>query len=156
MENNSNLKLSYQKLKNDYMSALKAKDKARQNVLSVLIGKIDNEGKLRQPNLTLDQEHQIVTDAIRSTVKSIQKAEAEFCGKANLDYLDQLVFEYELLSSYLPKQIFGDELRTIIQQLLNNVPEGANVTGYVMKELKSKYNGCYDGREANNIINSLK
>ena len=145
--------ITYQQLKTDYMNALKSKDKPRQSVLSVLIGKIDNDGKLKQHP---ENETQIVMDAIQSTIKSIQKAKYDFADKANSEYLEKLAFEYMVLSAYLPKQITGDELKSVIQQLIANVPDGANVTGYVMKELKAQYNGCYDGKEANVIINSLK
>lgn len=147
------MNITYQQLKNDYMNALKAKDKPRQSVLSVLIGKIDNDGKLKQHP---ENETQIVMDAIQSTIKSIQKAKYDFADKANSEYLEKLAFEYMVLSTYLPKQITGDELKDVIQQLVSSVPDGANITGYVMKELKAKYNGCYDGKEANAIINSLK
>lgn len=147
------MNITYQQLKTDYMNALKAKDKPRQSVLSVLIGKIDNDGELKQHP---ENETQIVMDAIQSTIKSIQKAKSDFADKANSEYLEKLAFEYMVLSAYLPKQITGDELKSVIQQLIANVPDGANVTGYVMKELKAQYNGCYDGKEANVIINSLK
>ena len=42
--------LSYQELKNQNMNAMRNKDKKLQSVLSTLIGKIDNEGKLRMAN----------------------------------------------------------------------------------------------------------
>ena len=69
--------LSYQELKSQNMNAMRNKDKKLQSVLSTLIGKIDNEGKLRMANLTPEQEEKIVLEAIQSSLKAMQKAKAD-------------------------------------------------------------------------------
>ena len=84
--------LSYQELKNQNMTAMRNKDKQLQSVLSTLIGKIDNEGKLRMANLTPEQEEKIVLEAIQSSLKAMQKAKADFGGTANQDYLEKVDF----------------------------------------------------------------
>ena len=152
--------LSYQELKSQNMNAMRNKDKKLQSVLSTLIGKIDNEGKLRMSNLNPEQEEKIVLEAIQSSLKSMQKAKADFGEKANQEYLEKVDFEISVLKGFLPQQITGQELEDLIQFYIQKEQDsGANkkaLVGLVMKALKAEYNGRYDGREASSILNRLK
>jgi YqeY-like protein len=152
--------LSYQELKNQNMNAMRNKDKKLQSVLSTLIGKIDNEGKLRMANLTPEQEEKIVLEAIQSSLKAMQKAKADFGERANSEYLEKVDFEISVLKGFLPQQITGQELEDLIQSYIQKEQDsGADkkaLVGLVMKALKAEHNGRYDGREASTILNRLK
>lgn len=152
--------LSYQELKSQNMNAMRNKDKNLQIVLSTLIGKIDNEGKLRMAHLTPEQEEKIVLEAIQSSLKAMQKAKADFCETANSEYLEKVDFEISVLKGFLPQQITGQELEDLIRSYIQKAQDsGAHekaLVGLVMKALKSEHNGCYDGREASSILNRLK
>ena len=152
--------LSYQELKNQNMNAMRNKDKKLQSVLSTLIGKIDNEGKLRMANLNPEQEEKIVLEAIQSSLKAMQKAKADFGETANSEYLEKVDFEISVLKGFLPQQITGQELEDLIRSYIQKAQDsGAHekaLVGLVMKNLKAEHNGCYDGREASTILNRLK
>lgn len=152
--------LNYQELKNQNMTAMRNKDKNLQSVLSTLIGKIDNEGKLRMANLTPEQEEKIVLEAIQSSLKAMQKAKADFGETANKEYLEKVDFEISVLKGFLPQQITGQELedliRSYIQKEQDNGAHEKALVGLIMKSLKAEYNGRYDGREASAILNRLK
>ena len=152
--------LSYQELKNQNMNAMRNKDKKLQSVLSTLIGKIDNEGKLRMANLNPEQEEKIVLEAIQSSLKAMQKAKADFGETANSEYLEKVDFEISVLKGFLPQQITGQELEDLIRSYIQKAQDsGAHekaLVGLVMKALKTEHNGRYDGREASSILNRLK
>lgn len=86
--------LSYQELKSQNMNAMRNKDKKLQSVLSTLIGKIDNEGKLRMSNLNPEQEEKIVLEAIQSSLKAMQKAKADFGEKQIKNIWKKLILKF--------------------------------------------------------------
>jgi len=64
----------------------------------------------------------------------------------------KLLKEKELLIVYVPKQLTSDELINIIKTLIAN---GDNTLPLIMKALKEKYAGNYDGASASKITKEL-
>mgnify|MGYP003586332151 CR=1 FL=1 len=101
------------------------------------------------------------TDAeVIATVKKFIKNNEQFaqaCGeRRDSDTLDILEREREVLESFIPKQLSDTELKTIIKEFIDaNGITGPKGMGLVMKELKEKYDGLYDGKIASNIIKQM-
>jgi uncharacterized protein YqeY len=101
------------------------------------------------------------TDAeVIATIKKFIKNNEQFaqaCGdRREIDKLDILEREREVLESFIPKQLSDTELKTIIKEFIDaNGITGPKGMGLVMKELKEKYDGLYDGKIASNIIKQM-
>ena len=154
-------------LKKEMLLAMKNKDVVKKNILSIVIGKIENEGKLKSDNV---DESLVVLDAIQSIHKSLVKSKNELSLKSDaksIEFLANLDLELAVLESYLPVQMSDDEIRQSIEEILSsnlfsdiksssqNVFENKATMGILMKELKSRHNGKYDSKNAMNIIKSF-
>lgn len=119
------------KIKNDLKSAMINKDIVKRNILRVVIGEFNR----------IDKE--VSDDKALSIIKKMI-----INANENKNYN-----EIEILNIYLPKQFTELELKTIITSIIdeNNFIN----MGLVMKTLKDKYNGQYDGKLASNIVKKL-
>ena len=61
--------------------------------------------------------------------------------------------ELDWLEDYMPKQLTEDELIAIIKKIQEENPD-ANM-GVIMKELKIRHNGQYDGKRASTLAREM-
>ena len=61
--------------------------------------------------------------------------------------------ELEILNGYLPKQLLEEELNKKIQEIID--ASSIKTMGNIMKELKTQYDGSYDGKMASAIVKKL-
>ena len=119
-----------EKIKQDLKKAILNRDLGKKEILRVLLGELDRYGKVIDDNVTLTvikKMHQNAKDMNENT-------------------------EAVILNEYLPKMLNNDELYILIEDLID---KGINNIGAIMKELKSNYNGLYDGKRASEIIKEL-
>ena len=119
-----------EKIKQDLKKAILNRDLGKKEILRVLLGELDRYGKVIDDNVTLTvikKMHQNAKDMNENT-------------------------EAVILNEYLPKMLNNDELYILIEDLID---KGINNIGAIMKELKSNYNGMYDGKRASEIIKEL-
>ena len=133
-------------IKADNLSARKIKNKLVSSVLTTLIGEITMVGKNRN-RTTTDAE----TVAV---IKKFKKGASENCtlmadSGADSKELETYIEEISIYDTYLPKLMTEDELQKAINQF---ILEGGNNTGSIMKALKNKYDGKYDGKMASILI----
>jgi uncharacterized protein YqeY len=74
--------------------------------------------------------------------------------KAILGQINNLQIEKTWLETFLPRQISNTELAKIIETIISE-SEVPLKMGDIMKELKAKYDGLYDGKNASVIIKEL-
>lgn len=117
------------KIKEDRMSALKARNALEKNVLTVLLGDIENISKKKQ----LSDE-----DVVAMIKKYIENAKVMY----NIE-------EVWVLDKYLPRQLTDEEMEEEVNKAINL---GFNNIGLIMKHLKENFSGMYDGRTAIRII----
>lgn len=115
------------------------------SLLTTLIGEATAVGKNQQRETT-DQE----TIAV---VKKFIKNNDEFLKVATDEKtITRLKGENDWLVQYLPKQLTEGELTSIITAVIG---EGASNTGTIMKVLKERYDGQYDGKVASALVKLL-
>ena len=90
-------------------------------------------------------------------VKKFMKNTTENLGYAgdrrDSVWADELSKEQEILESFLPTQLTNDALLAIVAEFIGtNGISGPKGTGLVMKMLKEKYDGLYDGRQASEVV----
>ena len=107
--------MQYQELQQEIKNAMKAKDKDRLSILRQVHGEIKNiEVNERREILEAD------VDAMLKRVIKQTKETLEGSIKAANDQerTDRLANQVEILESYLPKQVSGDELLALIDEVL--------------------------------------
>lgn len=103
-----------QKIQQDYVIALKAKEQARVDVLRFLSSAIKNKEIEKQQELT-DNE---IIDVIRKQIKQLTEAATMFQKGGRTDLADANQKQIEILSVYLPAEMTGDQLRLEVEKII--------------------------------------
>lgn len=119
-----------ERIKAEQLTARKNKDEVAKNLLTTLLGEIENLGK--QPKVQVGFEFQIIRKFLNN-VEMYQKMDV------GADRLAVLKREHDILTGLLPSMVSREELVTVIREIL---PEGKMTPkdrGVVMKTLKERY-----------------
>lgn len=139
------------KLKELQLKARKEKD-PKAPFLTYLLSEIVNVGKNSGNRETTDAESiKIIKSMIKKTNENIEflvSHQASTFKNHDVE-IDQAKLELEVLESLLPKQLSRDELT---HEINNLIAYGLKTTGEIMRQLKIKFDGRYDGGLASMII----
>jgi len=147
-------------LKKEKMKAAKNNDLVRKNLLSVILGNIDNSGKLKKENA---DEKAIVSDALNAMFKQLKKAKDEFVNldssnqtSVTVDYIEQVNAELTIIQEYLPEQLSEAELELIIDKLIseNNIDLSEKSSFGKLMRLLKETGASFDGSVASKLIKS--
>jgi hypothetical protein len=88
--------------------------------------------------------------------KFVKSAKDTFAALADDDTRRGVIaLEIEILTAYLPQQLSEDEIKAAVESILaGGVERTKKSVGIVMKELKAKYDGQYDGKLASAVVNA--
>ena len=126
------------KIKKDYLSAMKDGNKEKKLILSTLIGEIQRKEPTIIDNVKTWTDEQVIK-VINNLVESNKET-----GKLD---------ENEIISIYLPTKKSVEEMKEIIvSHITENNYSGIKDMGKVMNFLSSNYTGLYDGKEISNIV----
>jgi uncharacterized protein YqeY len=132
-----------QQLKDDQLGARKGKEAIKASILTTLIGESAIIGKNNGNRESTDEE---VIAVIKKFIKNINET-------LKVSESADLQSERDILSMYLPVQMTDDALRAVVSDLIKELNQPS--MGNVMKCLKERYNGLYDGKTASSIIKEL-
>lgn len=135
-------------IKKDQLSARKSKNTVESTLLTTLLAESVIVGK-NQGRETTDQETVAV---IKKFVKNINEYISAVKGNDN-ETLNKLKTELDILSRYLPPQLTEDEMSVIVSNLISDDPT-LNV-GSIMKVMKERYDGRYDGKTLSSVAKGL-
>ena len=133
-------------LKQHFIQAMKEKNSVKKSILSVVLGKIDNEGKLKK-EVDASTEAQVVLQALQSFHKNLVKTKAEFEGKTDEKskaFLVKTIEEIKILEELLPQKMSYEQL----ENLIKNYKESGLNQKEILTKLKEEHNGLYDGKAA--------
>lgn len=134
------------------LTARKARDKAKADLLSTLIGEIQIIGKNDNNRAPTD------VDCIVTLKKFIKNTEELFAAINSapipfLDAIQQCRNDKALLESFLPQQLSDCELQIAIDLTITELQATTiKDMGKVMKVLKERHGGLYDGGVASALI----
>jgi len=140
----------YQELiRKDMKKALKEGEKLKVSTLRLLIASIINEEKKLQEELNEQQFFKVLNREIRMRKESI----TEFKKGGREELVKKEMKEKEILESYLPKQLTPDELKTMINSIIDEV-EAKNVRdlGKVMGKIMPQVTGRADGKVIKDLV----
>ena len=138
-----------EKLKQDMIAAMKAKDKDRLTTIRMIKGDLDKEHIDKNREINDDLLIEVVNRGIKQRKDSI----VEFEKGGRDDLIQKTQAELEILQSYLPAQLSEEEIVSIIDEAFQIVnPEGPRDMGKIMKEVQPKLKGRADMKEVSEII----
>ncbi len=138
-------------LQKDMMEAMKAKDKARKDSISVLYSaakKLGIDAGCRD-----DIPEDMVNQAIMKEIKSV-KEQIDTCPAERTDLLDEYKARLSVFEEYAPKMLSADEVKAIITEKFSDVIASKN-KGLIMKTIMPVLKGKADGKVINEVVASL-
>lgn len=140
----------FEAIKADKIKHMKSKDTLAKDVLSSLIGDLETMSK----NLGLDQP----TDeqVIKKLKTYITNVESNIGFVNDEGRKSNFLREKEILSRYVPKQLDDEALVDTIKALVAEMGiSGKQGIGPVMKALKDRFSGSFDGKRASEILKEV-
>lgn len=143
-----------ERIKEHSLTARKAKDTFKATLLTTLYSEAVNVGKNNGNRLTTDAETVAV---VKKFVNGVNETISAMKGVAETDdRYANAVQEKTILEQYIPVQLTELELQKIVGTMAQALPDrGPKQMGVLMKQLKEKYDGQYDGALASKVIKAI-
>ena len=146
-----------QTIENEYKNALKSKDKNKISTYRLILSSIKD---LDIVNRSGPNKKETDDDDIKKLLKKMVKQRAEsidiYKKNNRTDLLEVEQNEYDILTSFLPKQLSNEETKKICEDVISKI--GANSLkdmGKVMGELKKTHADEIDFSKAGSMIKEL-
>jgi uncharacterized protein YqeY len=139
-----------EKIREDRLKAMKAKDEKKRNLLGVLIADACRDVK-RPDDVTVVRFVKKFIENARENLQVLDKSGGSSTSK------EEAQREIDVLTEYLPSQLTGDSLAEAITKVMTLEaiePLQANM-GKVMKAMGMHYAGRYDGKEASELVRGI-
>ncbi|MGQ3686156.1 MAG: GatB/YqeY domain-containing protein [Candidatus Loosdrechtia sp.] len=125
----------------DLKKAMKAQDKLRTSVLRMILADIKIADTSGKPKDQIDYN-----DVVRGYLKKLKKARDEY-EKLNIpEKIKELDGEIAIVEEYLPKQLSDDEMKRIVDEVVEMNKFTAKEMGMAMKLIMNKYGSVVDGK----------
>lgn len=135
------------------VAAMKAGDKERKATLSALLTALKNKAIDKRTDLTEEEEVQVILKEIKQTKETIDTTPAD-----RTDILEECEKRLAVLEEYAPKMMGEEEIKAVIQGVLNDLgieAPTAKDKGKIMKELMPKVKGKADGKLVSELVASF-
>ena len=137
----------------EMVAAMKAGDKDRKDVLSLLLSALKNKAIDKRADLTEEEENQVVLKEAKQVSETLELTPAD-----REDIINQCKFRIAVLNEFAPKMMDADEIKAVITEVLASLsidtPTGKD-KGRIMKELMPKVKGKADGKLVNELLASM-
>ena len=144
-------------IETEYKNALKSKDKTKISTYRLILSSIKD---LDISNRSGPNKKETDDDDIKKLLKKMVKQRAEsieiYKKNNRADLLEVEQNEYDILTSFLPKQLSEEDTKKICEEIISKI--GANSIkdmGKVMSELKKKHADDIDFAKAGSVIKEL-
>jgi len=147
------LRMLLHQLQTDMTQSLKKGDHLRVETLRFLISGVRNAAIAKYGNAwETSLRDEDVLDVIKKQVKSHRESIEAFGKAGRTELADKEKKELEILSSFLPKEITDEELKTILSDV---AASGESNFGLLMKEAMAKVGGKADGGRVAGVLKQL-
>ena len=138
-----------ERINNDFISAMKNKEKEKLAVMKMLKGAVQLEELNQKKELTDDEIVMIVAKQIKTRKESI----VEFEKGNRTDLIEQANFEIKVLEEYMPEQMSEEEINKVIDEVFIKVnPAGPSDMGKIMGMISPILKGKADLGLVNKLI----
>lgn len=145
-----------EQLRQQLTASIKAKDLRTANVIRMLNTKIMERRTAADFKGQVDDA--LVLEVIGAYRKQMEKAKAEFAsaGDRGLEQIDQLQFEIDFCSKFLPQSLSEQELRDAVAAAIDQLPQkDPKQAGRVVGMIKKRYGEQADAVRAKQIAEEL-
>lgn len=135
------------------MQAMKDKDKARKDALSLLLSALKNKAIDKRPDLTEDEENAVIFREIKQAQETIDTTPAD-----RVQTIEEAKLRMSVYSEFVPKLMGEDEIREVIAAVLAELAiekPTAKDKGKIMKTLMPRVKGKADGSLVNQVLGSF-
>lgn len=139
-------------LQKDMIAAMKAKDKVKLGTIRMLKAAVVNEQIEVGHALSSDEEIAVLSRELKQRKDSLE----EFKNAGRDEAVQNLKNEIKVVESYLPEQLSEDEVKTIVQETIDQVGATSKADfGKVMGAVMPKLKGKADGKLVNATVKEL-
>lgn len=143
--------MQFETLQKAMMAAMKARDKARKDSISVLVSAakklaIDEGCRENIPDELVDR-------AILKEIKSV-KEQIDTCPDERTDLKEQYTATLAVMEEYAPKMLSEEEIKAILNEKFAEVIATKN-KGQIMKAVMAELKGKADGKLINKVVAEL-
>lgn len=135
------------------MQAMKDKDKARKDALSLLLSALKNKAIDKRADLTEDEENAVIFREIKQAQETIDTTPAD-----RVQTIEEAKLRMSVYSEFVPKLMGEDEIREVIAAVLAELAiekPTAKDKGRIMKTLMPRVKGKADGSLVNQVLGSF-
>ena len=140
-------------IRGEMVKAMKAKDKKRKDVLSLLLAELKNVEINNRTPLTDEEGDQVILKQIKQLKETKSLTPAD-----RTDILEECDYSISVLEEYAPKMMDETEIKTVIEETLKELEiqtPTAKDKGKIMKVLMPKVKGKADGKLVNQVLGSM-
>ena len=138
--------MKYQELQDEIKAAMKARDKNRLSILRQVHGEIKNIEVNERREITDADVDAMLKRTIKQTKETL---DGSIKAGNDQERTNRLTEQVEILESYLPKQVSGEELIALIEEVLAETGAATKKEmGKVMGTLTQKTGGNFDKAQA--------
>lgn len=136
----------------DLTEAMKAKDELKTSTLRMLKADIM---KYEVSGADKKATDDVVIDLVKKGIKQRKEASEGFKKGGNEASAQKELDEIKILESYMPEQMSEDEVKKIVQEVIDQMSAGPADFGKVMGAVIGKIKGQADGGIVNRIVKEL-
>lgn len=142
-----------EQISQDLKEAMKAREQVKVDTLrSALSAMKYKENEVGKEKVLSNEEELAV---IKKQVKQRNDSIAEFTKAGRQELADKEILERDILIKYLPAQKSPDEIKAIVQGIIDGLPVEGRNAGAVMKAVMPKVKGLADGNVVKQIVSDL-
>lgn len=135
------------------VEAMKAKDKARKDSLSMLLSVLKNAQIDKRADLTEDEENAVIKKEIKQTQETFDTA-----PEGRQDIKEEAAARLAVYKEFVPEDMSAGQIAEVIRSVLDELgidtPSPAD-KGKIMKALMPKVKGKADGKLVNETLTSM-
>ncbi len=135
------------------MQAMKDKDKARKDALSLLLAALKNKAIDKRADLTEEEENAVIFREIKQTQETVDTTPAD-----RTQIIEEAKLRMNVYSEFAPKLMDEAEIREVVAAVLAELAIEAPTAkdkGKIMKVLMPRVKGKADGGLVNQVLTSF-
>lgn len=144
--------MNYRELQDEIKAAMKAKDADRRDILRQVLGEVKNIEVNEKRDVTEADVDAMIKRTLKQTRETLDGSIQAGNDQARTD---KLTAQVAMLEGYLPKQVAGDELEALIDEVIAETGAATKrEMGRVMGALTQKTGGNFDKAAAARSLQS--
>lgn len=137
-------------IRKEMVAAMKNKDKARKEALSMLLSALKNAQIDKREDLTEAEENTIIAKEMKQTKETL-----ESCPGDRTDIIEECNIRLAVIKEFAPEEMSKEQINAEIDAVLNELgsdaPTGKD-KGKIMKSLMPRVKGKADGKLVNQLV----